>query len=193
MSMFWSNPTVFSNWNIVFHVPKEFDDPQVSDGLEVISNESMDLKDLKESDDAQVFPHLRWACFNPPVLGMFQFFPASLASLLLPFRQSFDNVTPKLQIRDIGESFYSTRSTRSPKKSLPGNITLLLLTLKVMLLGNNFFSVNNNEKDRRTWQKLCKNFPQMKSTSIYFKTSFEKSQQLFAHWQLFLSCHIMQD
>ena len=74
-------------------------------GLEVISNESMDLKDLKESDDAQVYPHLRWACFNPPFLSMFQFFPASLASLLLPIRQTFDNVTPKLKTRDIGSLF----------------------------------------------------------------------------------------
>ena len=60
---------------MVFDYQKEFDDPQVSDGLEVISNESMDLKDLKESDDAQVYPHLRWACFNPPFPSMFQFFP----------------------------------------------------------------------------------------------------------------------
>ena len=115
----------------------------------------MDLKDLKESDDAQVFPHLRWACFNPPVLGMFQFFPASLALLLLPFRQTFDNVTPKLQTRDIGESFIALDRPEVQKKSLPGNITLLLLiSSKVMLSGNNFFSVDNNEKDRRNLQKI---------------------------------------
>ena len=111
------------------------------------------LKDLKESDDAQIFPHLRWACFNPPVLGMFQFSPASLALLLLPFRQTFDNVTPKLQTRDIGESFIALDRPEVQKKSLPGNITLLLLiSSKVMLSGNNFFSVDNNEEDRRTLQ-----------------------------------------
>ena len=76
----------------------------------------MDLKDLKESNEPQVYPHLRWACFNPPFPNMFLFSPASLALLLLPIRQTFDNVTPKLQTRDIGESFYSTRSTQSPRK-----------------------------------------------------------------------------
>ena len=34
-----SDPIVFSNGSIVFDDPKEFDDPQVSDNLEVISNE----------------------------------------------------------------------------------------------------------------------------------------------------------
>ena len=41
--------------NIVFHDPKEFADPHVSDGLKVISNESMDFNDPKEFDDPQVF------------------------------------------------------------------------------------------------------------------------------------------
>ena len=35
--------TVFTNGNIVFDDPKEFDDPQVSDSLKVISNEGMDF------------------------------------------------------------------------------------------------------------------------------------------------------
>ena len=34
-----SDPKVFPNGIIVFDDPKEFDDPQVSDNLEVISNE----------------------------------------------------------------------------------------------------------------------------------------------------------
>ena len=55
----WSDPIVFSNWIIVFDVPREFYDPQVSDGLEAISNESMDLKDPQEFDYPQVYPHLR--------------------------------------------------------------------------------------------------------------------------------------
>ena len=46
---------VFSNWNIVFDDPKEFDDPQVSDGLKVISNGSKDFNDPKELDDPQLF------------------------------------------------------------------------------------------------------------------------------------------
>ena len=41
--------------NIVFHDPKEFADPHISDGLKVISNESMDFNDAKEFDDPQVF------------------------------------------------------------------------------------------------------------------------------------------
>ena len=45
-----SGPLVFSNGNIVFDDPKEFDDPQVSDGLKVISNESMGFNDSKEFD-----------------------------------------------------------------------------------------------------------------------------------------------
>ena len=44
--MFWGN--------IVFHDPKEFACPLVSDGLKVISNESMDFNDPKEFDDPQV-------------------------------------------------------------------------------------------------------------------------------------------
>ena len=34
---------------------QEFDDPQVSAGLKVISNESMDFNDPKDFDDPQVF------------------------------------------------------------------------------------------------------------------------------------------
>ena len=37
--------------NFVFHDPKEFACPLVSDGLKVISNESMDFNDPKEFDD----------------------------------------------------------------------------------------------------------------------------------------------
>ena len=37
--------------NIVFHDPKEFADPHASDGLKVVSNESMDFNDPKEFDD----------------------------------------------------------------------------------------------------------------------------------------------
>ena len=48
------HPKVFGNGNIVFDDPKEFDDPQVSDGLEAISNKSMDLNDPKEFDDPLV-------------------------------------------------------------------------------------------------------------------------------------------
>ena len=49
------NPIVISNRNIVFDDPKEFDDPEVCDGLKDISNESMDFSDPKEFDDPQVF------------------------------------------------------------------------------------------------------------------------------------------
>ena len=43
-----SDPIVFSDGNIVFDDAKEFDDPQVSDGLiKVISNEIMDYNDPK--------------------------------------------------------------------------------------------------------------------------------------------------
>ena len=49
------NPIVISNRNIVFVDPKEFDDPEVCDGLKDISNESMDFSDPKEFDDPQVF------------------------------------------------------------------------------------------------------------------------------------------
>ena len=44
------DPIVFSNGNIVFDDPTEFDDPQVSDGLKVISNESMGFNDPKKFD-----------------------------------------------------------------------------------------------------------------------------------------------
>ena len=37
-----SDPKVFSNENVVFDDSKELDDPQVSDGLKVISNESVE-------------------------------------------------------------------------------------------------------------------------------------------------------
>ena len=51
------NPIVFSNRNIVFDDPKEQElyDPQVSDGLKVISNDCMDFNDPKKFDDPQVF------------------------------------------------------------------------------------------------------------------------------------------
>ena len=42
-----SDPKVFSNGNIVFDDPKDFDDLLVSDGVKVISNESMDFKDTR--------------------------------------------------------------------------------------------------------------------------------------------------
>ena len=41
----WSDLTLFSNGNIIFVVPKEFYDPQVSDGVRVTSNKSMDFSD----------------------------------------------------------------------------------------------------------------------------------------------------
>ena len=41
----------FSNGKIVLDDPKEFDDNQVSDGLKVISNESMDFSYPKELYD----------------------------------------------------------------------------------------------------------------------------------------------
>ena len=44
-----SDPIVFSDGNIVFHDAKEFDDPQISDSLKVILNESMDLNDPEDS------------------------------------------------------------------------------------------------------------------------------------------------
>ena len=44
-----SDPIVFSDGNIVFDYSKEFDDPQVSDSLKVILNESMDLNDPEDS------------------------------------------------------------------------------------------------------------------------------------------------
>ena len=50
-----SDPIVFSDGNIVFDDSKEFVDSQVSDGLKVISNESMGFNDPKELDDTQVF------------------------------------------------------------------------------------------------------------------------------------------
>ena len=49
-----SNQIVFSNGNIVFDDPKEFDDPQVTDGLKVISKKSMAFNDPKVFDDPQV-------------------------------------------------------------------------------------------------------------------------------------------
>ena len=49
-----SNPIVFSNRNIVFDGPKEFDDPEVCDDLKDISNESMDFNDPREFHDPQV-------------------------------------------------------------------------------------------------------------------------------------------
>ena len=50
-----SCPIVFSNENIVFDDSKESNDPQVSDGLEVILNESMDLSDPKDFDNPREF------------------------------------------------------------------------------------------------------------------------------------------
>ena len=50
-----SCPSVFSNGNIVLDHSKEFDDPQVSDGLDVILNESMDLSDPKDFDNPMEF------------------------------------------------------------------------------------------------------------------------------------------
>ena len=44
-----SDPIVFSDGNIVFDDAKEFDDPQVSDSLKVILNESLDLNDPEGS------------------------------------------------------------------------------------------------------------------------------------------------
>ena len=46
-----SDPIVFSNGTIDFDDPKEFVDPQVSDGLRVISNYCMDFNDPKNFDD----------------------------------------------------------------------------------------------------------------------------------------------
>ena len=51
----WSDSKVIFNGNNVFGDPKWFDDPQVSDGQKVISDESMDFNDPKELDDPQVF------------------------------------------------------------------------------------------------------------------------------------------
>ena len=51
----WSVPDLFSNRNIVFDDPKEFDDPQVSDSLKVISSECVEFDDPKEFNDPQVF------------------------------------------------------------------------------------------------------------------------------------------
>ena len=48
-------PKVFSNGNIGFDDPKEFDEFKIADGLKVISNESMDFNDPKELDDPQLF------------------------------------------------------------------------------------------------------------------------------------------
>ena len=42
-------------WNNVFGDPEEFDDPQVSDCLKVISRECVDFDDSKEFDDPKVF------------------------------------------------------------------------------------------------------------------------------------------
>ena len=44
-----SDPIVFSDRNIVFDDAKKIDDPQVSDSLKVILNESMDLNDPEDS------------------------------------------------------------------------------------------------------------------------------------------------
>ena len=44
-----SDLIVCSDGNIVFDDAKEFDDPQVSDSLKVILNESMDLNDPEDS------------------------------------------------------------------------------------------------------------------------------------------------
>ena len=43
-----SDPIVFSDRNIVFDDAKKIDDPQVSDSLKVILNESMDLNDPED-------------------------------------------------------------------------------------------------------------------------------------------------
>ena len=44
-----SDPIVFSDGNIVFDDEKKIDDPQVSDSLKVILNESVDLNDAEDS------------------------------------------------------------------------------------------------------------------------------------------------
>ena len=44
-----SDPIVFSDGNIVFDDAKKIDDPQVSDSLKVILNESVDLNDAVDS------------------------------------------------------------------------------------------------------------------------------------------------
>ena len=48
-------PKVFSNGNIGFDDPKEFDELLVVYGLKFILNESMDFNDPMEFDDPQVF------------------------------------------------------------------------------------------------------------------------------------------
>ena len=68
-------------------IKKEFDDPQVSDGLKVNSNECVDFDDQKEFDDPQVFDPKRISIGsmdfdNPRVYGD-TFSPSSSMVLLL--------------------------------------------------------------------------------------------------------------
>ena len=64
----WSDPKVFSNGNIVFDDPKEFDDPQVSDSLKVISNGGMDFND-KINDKTKGISIESMDFDNPNVFG----------------------------------------------------------------------------------------------------------------------------
>ena len=51
----WFWPKLLRVGNNVFGDPKEFDDPQVSDSLKVISSECVDFDDSKEFDDPKAF------------------------------------------------------------------------------------------------------------------------------------------
>ena len=54
----WSN--IIFQWKFVFDDSKELDDPQVSDGLKVISNGNVDYNDPKELNDPQVLDDPKW-------------------------------------------------------------------------------------------------------------------------------------
>ena len=72
---FWAS----SNESIDFDYPKEFDDPQIFEGLKVISNESMDLNDPNKFDDPHVFDDSKGILIgsldfdNPKVYSLFDF------------------------------------------------------------------------------------------------------------------------
>ena len=86
---------------------------------------------------------------------MFQFPPASLASLLLPIRQTFDNITPKLKTRDIGSLFIALDRPQVQKNNYLATLHYFCkFHRKKYCQATTFFSVNNDEKDRGTWQKI---------------------------------------
>ena len=77
------------NRNIVFVVPKEFGDPQVSDDLKVNSIKSMNLNVLEEFDDPQLFDDPKENSIgsmdfdNPKVYGDTSIFDGLVESIMV--------------------------------------------------------------------------------------------------------------